>query len=298
MVNMKNIEYDLKNAIPVSSDVIVKRLAEIERDAPELDDVVRTYGAILPLLNNADLHVEPVTMTNDQARKKLEAGLPLLHDTDIEIDLYAVTNLIATLINAAGGVSTTASGSSMKLALQEGRLDVFNIASLAIAGEKEKIMHLARTQTLDPELLWTLAKFSIKPAYFAVLNQVGHFIDDITWDKGICPVCGAMATLGELRDNNLTKYLRCGQCGAGWRTRRMQCHLCQNEDHRTLKVLYMDDKPGKERVEVCDRCKGYLKVVTTFSPIAPELIALEDLATLYLDFAVQKSGYIPNPDKP
>jgi len=154
---------------------------------------------------------------------------------------------------------------------------------------------LAMTQTLDPELLWTIAKFSIKPAYFAFFNQVGHFVDDINWDKGICPVCGAMATLGELRDNNLIKYLRCGRCGAGWRINRLQCHHCQNEDHRTLSVLYNDEKPGNIRLEVCEKCKGYLKVITTFSPIAPEMIAVEDLATLNLDYAAQRAGYSGSP---
>jgi len=289
---MNNKEHDLKNHISAASDLITKRLAEIDRDAPELGDVVRTYGAILPLLRDADLHVVQVSMTQEQARKKLEAGFPLLQDMDIEFDLQAMADLLTALVYALGNNGGQVAASSIRAALENGSLDALNIASLAVAGRKNKIEEVAIAERLDLDLLWTLAQFALKPVYYAVRHQVEHLVEESCWDSGSCPVCGAVATLGELRDNNLEKHLRCNRCGAGWRASRLQCHICENEDHRTLGFLYIEDKPGNVRVDVCDHCKGYLKVITTFSPITPEMIAIEDLATLSLDYAAQKSGYV------
>ena len=45
------------------------------------------------------------------------------------------------------------------------------------------------------------------------------------------------------------------------------------------------------RVEVCDKCNGYLKVVFSFAPTPPEMLPVEDLATLHLDYIAQGRGY-------
>ena len=66
---------------------------------------------------------------------------------------------------------------------------------------------------------------------------------------------------------------------------------CGNQDHNSLGYLYAESQPDKMRVEVCDQCHGYLKVIASFSPTPPELLAIEDLATLHLDYIAQQRGY-------
>jgi formate dehydrogenase maturation protein FdhE len=46
------------------------------------------------------------------------------------------------------------------------------------------------------------------------------------------------------------------------------------------------------RVEVCDACKGYVKVIASFSPMPVEMITIEDLATVHLDALAQGQGYV------
>ena len=77
-----------------------------------------------------------------------------------------------------------------------------------------------------------------------------------------------------------------------WLLRRLQCAHCGNEEHRTLRFLYAEDQQGTRRVEVCDSCLGYLKVTASFSPALPEMVVVEDLATLHPDYIAQKHGYI------
>ncbi|HSL92573.1 MAG TPA: formate dehydrogenase accessory protein FdhE, partial [Candidatus Limnocylindrales bacterium] len=65
-----------------------------------------------------------------------------------------------------------------------------------------------------------------------------------------------------------------------------------NEDTASLGILYPDGRRDKIRVEVCEVCRGYLKVVSNFAPATPEELALEDLSTLYLDCYARGQGYL------
>jgi FdhE protein len=97
--------------------------------------------------------------------------------------------------------------------------------------------------------------------------------------------------LGELRENG-ARHLRCGRCGAGWPVRRLCCPSCGNEDHGTLPTLSEEGNLGKRRVEACDRCGRYVKVIASAAPTVPELLAVEDLATLHLDIIARGRRYV------
>lgn len=45
------------------------------------------------------------------------------------------------------------------------------------------------------------------------------------------------------------------------------------------------------RIETCDKCGCYLKVISSFAPSPPELLVVEDLATLHLDYIAEERGY-------
>jgi FdhE protein len=150
---------------------------------------------------------------------------------------------------------------------------------------------LAPSLQLDPNLVWTLAQNTLKPALSVWRQQLATCAEGSVWRKGNCYICGSAATLGELQENLQVMHLRCGQCGADWQFPRLQCTYCGNQDHRTLGYLYAETQSEKTRVQVCDRCHRYLKVITTFAPTPPELLAVEDLATLHLDYIAQARGY-------
>ncbi|MDQ3810836.1 MAG: formate dehydrogenase accessory protein FdhE, partial [Chloroflexota bacterium] len=45
------------------------------------------------------------------------------------------------------------------------------------------------------------------------------------------------------------------------------------------------------RITVCEHCQGYLKVGNAFDPPPPELLGLDDLASVHLDVAAIERGY-------
>ncbi len=281
-------------------DAVSSRLSAIGREFLDLKEAARVYGAILPLLRDADLRVCPVDLTRDEVKAHFDEGRPLLSRMDIELDGGAFHDLMRQLAYAleADGEDLEYENDSRRMrahnirrSLEEDRIDVPALLPHIAAGEKVRVTAVAEGLHLEPDLLWTLAQAAMKPALRAVCRQVTPLAEGTSWNRGTCFVCGAAPTLAELRDNTLVRHLRCGQCCADWRFPRLQCPYCGNEDHRTLELLFAEGQGEKRRVEVCDKCHGYLKVITSFSPIPPDMLAVEDLATLHLDFIARQRGY-------
>lgn len=111
------------------------------------------------------------------------------------------------------------------------------------------------------------------------------------WARGDCPVCGAWAGFAETCGVERARYLRCVRCGASWPAHALACIYCGNGDHEALGRLVADGREATWALEVCRRCKGYLKSFTVLRPCAPERTLLADLASVELDLAAQARGY-------
>ena len=88
-----------KPAVP-QVDPIVAKLDALVCVSPDLKPIAVLYAAILPLLRDADLRVEPVTLTVEQACVKLQAGVPLLHNALLAFDETAARALMIGLARA------------------------------------------------------------------------------------------------------------------------------------------------------------------------------------------------------
>jgi FdhE protein len=303
-----------------NTDPIVERLRAFAHESPDLGDAARLYETVLPLLRDADLHVVPIPLDAEEVRVRMESGVPLLSGIDLELDLQAAGELMLQLVqsiesiginnrtgrswlpwgrtsdlNGAGAQGkdpfNVSAHKQIRKALENGRLNVGEILAFIAAGDSDVVTTLAQSLGLDPSLLKIMAGYTLKPAFHAWRRQLAVLAEGIQWNKGSCFICGAAATLGELQDNDQVKHLRCGQCGADWMFRRLLCVQCGNEDHGTQRYLYFENRHENARVEVCGCCSGYLKVISTFAPTPPEMLAVEDLATLHLDYIAQERGY-------
>jgi formate dehydrogenase maturation protein FdhE len=261
---------------------------------PDLKEAAGLYEIVLPLLRDAEAeeHIAPVFIPSDQIRAKLAEGKPLLQDIGLELDHDKLRELMlrmATALERHGGKGRRQYRRIIK-ALEENRLDIDSLLA-SLAADDAVVASAAEDLQADPGLIETLVHNALKPALRSLCRQLTPLVDGIPWERGYCFVCGSGAAFGELQDDHLRKHLRCGQCGADWTFHRLRCSYCGNEDHRTLGLLYPDPWDGKARVEVCDKCKGYLKVIVSFTPTPAERLPVEDLATLPLDYIAQANGY-------
>ena len=253
------------------------------------------YRVTLPILRDAGPIAAPIALTEDQAREKISRGEPLLRGCALRFDRDAARELLLRLVR---GLSDTGVEGMPRIlrALEEDRLIPVELLRHAADGDYPFVARRAEEQVLAPSLLWTLALSALKPALRAWCRELMPLVPGAcAWEKASCYICGAPASLGELQGNEGARHLRCGQCGADWPCRRIRCVHCGNEDPASLGVLYPDGRREVVRVEVCELCRGYLKVVAAFAPASPEELAIADLSTLYLDTYAQGQGYRRSP---
>jgi FdhE protein len=129
-------------------------------------------------------------------------------------------------------------------------------------------------------------------------DRLKEKLDLEDWLEGNCPVCGSYPSIEKLRRDDGKRILRCSFCGTEWPFKRIMCPFCGNEDHDTLRYFLVEgDSPIKKeafRVDVCDRCKKYIKTLDERKLPESEKpdLYLENLNTLYLDVLAQRDGYI------
>jgi FdhE protein len=272
-------------------DPLEQRLSALVRDRPGLREAAEVYRVTLPLLRDAGPIVEPIALTEEQAREKISRGEPLLRGCTLRFDRDAARELLLGLVRGLSEAGVEGM-SRIRRALEEDRLIPVELLRHAVEGDYPFVARRAEEQVLAPSLLWTLAQSALKPALRAWCRELAPLVPGAgAWEKACCYVCGAHASLGELQGNEQARHLRCGQCGADWPCRRLRCVYCGNEDPASLGILYPDGRRDMVRVEVCEVCRGYLKVVAAFAPASPEELALADLSTLYLDNYAQGQGY-------
>jgi len=275
----------------VPDDSLERRLEALVREWPDLAGAAEAYRVTLPLLRSVGPIAAPIALTEDQVRRKMSEGEFLLHGAVLVFDHNDARELMLRLARNLEEVGLVAMA-PIRSALDGDRLIPEELLGHVADGDYTLLAARAEEQALDAPLLWTLAQSALKPTLRAWCGELAPLVHTAgEWENACCFICGAPASLGELQGNGQTKHLRCGQCGADWRIRRLRCIYCGNEDTSLLGILSPEGRRDNVRVEVCDMCHGYLKVVTRFAPGSPEELAIEDLSTLFLDCLAQERGY-------
>ena len=284
-----------------TADSIVEQLQALAREYLDLKETAAVYAALLPIIQAADLPVAPLALTPDQARDKLESRVPLLQGVPLTFEAGAACELMVGLAHTLEEVPEHSTGQSLgrraaarriRRFLERGDLKASVLLRRVRAGNRAAVVALAEAWQLDADLLWRLAQHALTPALRAWQRQLAPLVGQVDWPQSTCFVCGAEALLGEWREPAAEKHLRCGQCGADWVSPLRQCAFCGNADDLTLGHIDCASQRSDRQVEICEACKGYLKVITTAAPIASTLLPVQDLATVHLDYAAQERGYV------
>lgn len=109
-------------------------------------------------------------------------------------------------------------------------------------------------------------------------------------DGGVCPVCGSFPNIGVVRTGGTEqglRYLCCPLCASQWHMVRIKCSSC--ESTRGINHYTLEDSDGAVKVECCDDCGTYLKLLYLEKEPRMEAMA-DDLATLVLDMLMDNEG--------
>jgi FdhE protein len=178
--------------------------------------------------------------------------------------------------------------------------DADALAAAALAGEWDAARDLARRLDVDEDALVTLLDYAARGALRAAGARVRALLErraaaggtgTRTWERGVCPACGAPPVLAELRGKEQGRTLRCARCDGAWAFARLACPACGERDHRKLLSLSGEGEEGYRRADCCDTCRTYVKAVATLAPLSAEALLETDLATAALDMIAVERGY-------
>ena len=253
-----------------------------------LDTEHAEWRPLLSLVEAALGEMErPVWSESVPAREHSAAnGEPLVSDAIIQVAPGPVRRWVHRAMTIA---SAGASAIPFADALVAGRLDPLALFEAAVAGDPDRLDDLARAAGDDRGVLKVVGPIVAMPMLHACRRAWTPLVP-VAWAEGYCPICGDWPALAETRGLDGQRRLRCGRCGGDWRTERLRCPICGERGHENLGSL-VSEGSEQQTVDVCERCRYYVKAVTALVPIRPENVFLQDLATLVLDVTALERGY-------
>lgn len=273
-----------------------RRWRKLGQEHPELENTI-AFGRGLVTRYIDDLpRAAPVALAPEAARAKLAAGTPLLEEQDLDLDLRGSRRFFRSLcpwVGAQGEFAADARTLEAEVLANDRFVD--ELLSASLAGDDAAIAATAERLGVSLTLLQSLVGFTMSAALMETARALAPLLEGVSWERNFCPVCGGPPLLAELQGSEGQRMLRCATCGASWKFPRTRCVHCESDDPKAQHYFSVDGEGEKYRVEVCDRCHGYLKSVTSFAPTSAELLTIEDAALLHLDEVAKERGYSATP---
>ncbi len=277
-----------------------RRWTKLGREHPELVETIAFGRGVVALYIDELPQAATVALTPERAREKLAAGIPLLEDEDIDLDLPGIRRFFTLLCDLATGRPELATAAArLQAALRSHETLPDELLAAALAGDADALEAAAADLAIEVTALRTLTSFTVSAAFLGVARALAPLATAANlplWEVPSCPVCGGPPLLAELQGSSGERKLRCAICGTGWRILVNRCAHCGTEDQQMLHYLAKEGQEGKYRVDLCDRCHGYLASFTSFAVTPPELLTIEDAALLSLGAAARARGYTATPD--
>lgn len=205
---------------------------------------------------------------------------PLLAGAQLTVPAGAARRVVTRLLDAAG----------QRAAARSSALDPLALLETAVNHDAARLDPLAAALDLDAPALGPLAQLAAAPLLQACGRALGPRVAS-GFAHGHCPICGAWPTMAEVRGLERERHLRCGRCGGDWRIDALLCLYCAQQDHRRLVALVPESHGEARKVDACEECHGYVKILASLTAWPGDAVLLEDLDTVELDLAAQARGY-------
>lgn len=222
---------------------------------------------------------------------KLSSGFPLIDVDQMEFPIEYAREYFIDLLKIA---EKRTPGETWELAnkIEMGEID-FRDLLLSHFFNEWKDDEDEKTKDQDDttfDLIDLFLEECMRPALELVAEKYGGTITAYHWAEGFCPICGKQPKIGEIKNKEGKRYLFCSQCGIEWVFNRIKCPFCGNEEQQSLAYFTVEDDE-RYRVDVCNACRKYIKIVDFRSTNEEANLDVEDIATLHLDILANEEGY-------
>ena len=279
----------------VKTDVdnrILERLDELERKERKLPDVLECHRELLQIQAEAKsrIGVTRYILDRDVADNRLREGTPLLPFGDFQPDWNQVRTVFDQVVTWAGKDRGYPIGESEGLRkigqnhslLKEAAEDWYEGHSAADIASAEGVDELVLTAALAATL---------KPFLLVYAGFLLPYVNQESWLRGYCPVCGGKPDFAYLDKERGARWLLCSRCDAEWLFLRVACPYCGTQDQDALAYLVDEEESHSYRLYICERCSTYIKAVDLRSSETDVLPPLERMMTLDMDRQARDRGY-------
>lgn len=172
--------------------------------------------------------------------------------------------------------------------MKSGRINIQDAVSAVLKGDAEPFENYGEKFGIDPALVFFIISSLIQPCIEEIASKTDNSLREKWW-QAPCPVCGRAPICARSKSNK--RYLVCTFCGSRHLADQFLCANCGNTDPLTLKFLTPEDNP-ELRVDYCEKCKHYLKVIDEDKSGKPIPESLEDIITIDLDIIAKDEGLV------
>lgn len=233
-------------------------------------------------------------ISKEQADKRIGQGLPLIDPDRFrfgESELYELLQKIGSILAKYGAGGNSAAERLLE-AQESGQVSLEELARKALADDVEYFRQVSGEIGEGKEEVLLLVTILVAPFVRACAISLRQGVNWDSMQAKRCPICGGAPLMAKLREGDGKRILECSLCNTQWAFKRLRCPFCGNEDQDGL-GFFFTEKEGAYRLDKCDKCRRYIKTVDERRKAEGKLraLAVEDVATLYLDMLAEEEGY-------
>ena len=249
-------------------------LKKLEEDDPEnagsyrlLREIFRVQAKIereaLERLRDKSEHLTKLARQVPRKRKpllELAGGLP----SELLDDAWLREKMLELLRSARNaGMNVESRAAPLEAPIEKGLISLSQMLLEIMIGRQDLINAWAGAVSAPRDTIKALVFWLLQPLVSAVkLASAGgiKWAQEL-WQQGVCPVCGAPASLGYQKGEGRHQFMRCRICGLEWRFPRARCPRCGADKPGSV-VFYtpLPDKPWL-RLYKCKECGWEWKIV-------------------------------------
>ena len=259
---------------------VMEALAEAKVQNPELAAFYEFHRRVFRLQHEAKAQIAAtLEMVDDKAlRARVRQGLPLLSFAQLPLDTKGFSRLATEIAQALVQYDPELAAGT----------DDLEVDWLSLAGKRFE-QGMANEGEEEAPLVETAVNLALQPYLEWAAQQVMPHVDQESWKRGYCPVCGGAPDFAALVEETGARYLMCSRCRSQWLYKRLGCPFCNNTD--PTRLLYYPSEDEVYRLYVCQVCKHYLKAIDLRKATHRVVLAVEPLLTVAMDLAAQEQGY-------
>jgi len=276
-------------------DQVKRAVDSVIKNYPAYADMLSFYGRLFDAQEKSKsrLRIEPLQIPDDVRAVKAREKFPLIEIKDFVFDRLESANLFVTIGELAQEANPKlAASASILLKAVDEKFEPASLFDAFLNGNEALFENISEALEVEKQVLGFITYNSLKPCLCMGAVQLAAYLDkEDPWLKGYCPVCGSAPILSIL-DGEGARSLICSFCWHPWPAKRVYCPFCDNSDNKDLHYFFSEEETDV-RVDLCDKCKKYLKTIDTRQ--ADRLIypPLEQVATLHLDIKAREEGFEP-----